>query len=66
MNGSNHLAESDVRPIHLCPIDLRKLQWSAEFDIVERYGKLLEVVRAAGFEDEAEWTRKMIDLSSRG
>ncbi len=61
MNGSNHLAESDARPLHLCPIDLRKLQWSVGFDVVERYRKLLEVVTAAGFEDEAEWTRKMID-----
>src|SRR5258708_2616267 len=26
MNGSNHLAESDVRPLHLCPVDLLKLQ----------------------------------------
>jgi len=33
MNGSNHLAESDRRPLHLCPVDLRKLQWTLGFDI---------------------------------
>jgi archaemetzincin len=25
MNGSNHLPESDARPLHLCPVDLHKL-----------------------------------------
>src|SRR5437588_7335483 len=30
MNGSNHLAESDRRPLHLCPVCLRKLQWSSD------------------------------------
>jgi archaemetzincin len=38
MNGSNHLAESDRRPLHLCPVCLRKLQWSIGFDVVARYG----------------------------
>jgi hypothetical protein len=28
LNGSNHFAESDARPSHLCPVDLRKLQLS--------------------------------------
>ena len=26
MNGSNHLAESDRRPLHLCPVCLRELE----------------------------------------
>ncbi|HEY3055543.1 MAG TPA: archaemetzincin [Thermoanaerobaculia bacterium] len=43
MNGSNHLAESDARPMHLCPIDLRKLQWSVGFD-VERRARLLQPI----------------------
>src|SRR5437762_8976062 len=33
MNGSNHLAESDARPMHLCPVDLRKLHHSVGFDV---------------------------------
>jgi archaemetzincin len=41
MNGSNHLAEADARPPHLCPVDLRKLQWSVGgFDVVSRYRQL--------------------------
>lgn len=26
MNGSNHLDETDARPVELCPVDLRKMQ----------------------------------------
>jgi archaemetzincin len=55
MNGSNHLQEADARPLHLCPVDLRKLQWAMGFDVVERYRRLREFHKAAGFEDEAAW-----------
>jgi archaemetzincin len=40
MNGSDHLAEADARPLHLCPVDLHKLQWSIGFDVLERYRRL--------------------------
>jgi archaemetzincin len=55
MNGSNHLAESDRRPLHLCPVCLRKLQSTSDFDVVERYRALESVCRANGFTDEADW-----------
>jgi archaemetzincin len=55
MNGSNHLAESDRRPLHLCPVCLRKLQWSVGFDVLERYRALERIDRASGFIDEADW-----------
>jgi len=60
MNGSNHLAESDRRPLHLCPVCLRKLQWSIGFDALERYRTLERVNRAAGFTDEADWLNRRI------
>jgi archaemetzincin len=60
MNGSNHLAEADARPLHLCPVDLHKLQWSIGFDVLERYRRLLDFQRQAGFEDEAQWLDKRI------
>ena len=60
MNGSNHLAESDRRPLHLCPVCLRKLQWNIGFDAVERYTALERVNRAAGFTDEADWLSRRI------
>jgi archaemetzincin len=58
MNGSNHLAESDRRPLHLCPVCLRKLQSSIGFDVVERYRELEHVTRADGFNDEADWVTR--------
>jgi archaemetzincin len=57
MNGSNHLAESDARPLHFCPVDLRKLQHSIGFDVERRYRGLLEFSVAAGFAAEAAWLR---------
>ncbi len=59
-NGSNHLAEADARPMHLCPVDLRKLQWSVGFDVIERYRRLRDVCRRAGFTDEAQWCEREV------
>ena len=55
MNGSNHLAESDSRPMHLCPVCLRKLHSSIRFDVVDRYKKLQTFYSGAGFTTEAKW-----------
>ena len=55
MNGSNHLAELDRRPLHLCPVCLRKLQHSAGFDALERFRRLQDLCGEAGFEQEARW-----------
>ncbi|XP_029954544.1 archaemetzincin-2 [Salarias fasciatus] len=41
MQGSNHLEESDRRPLDFCPICLHKLQVSVGFKIAERYQALL-------------------------
>ena len=60
MNGSNHLVESDRRPLHLCPVCLRKLEWSIGFDVVERYASLGNVTRKARFMDEAEWLSRQL------
>lgn len=55
MNGSNHLAESDARPMHLCPVCLRKLQYSVGFDVVDRYEKLQQFYEKVNFNTEARW-----------
>jgi len=60
MNGSNHLAESDRRPLHLCPIDLRKLQWALGFDVAERCRRLLAFWREVGVGDEADWIERRL------
>ena len=60
MNGSNHLVEADRRPLHLCPVCLRKLQWSIGFDVTRRYSALERVYRANGLTDEADWLMRRL------
>lgn len=60
MNGSNHLEESDARPLSFCPVCLRKLQYSVGFDMVERYQKLFDFYKTMGFENEAEWVSRRL------
>jgi archaemetzincin len=60
MNGSNHLAESDRRPLHLCPVDLRKLHWSLGFDLVARDRQVSDFWREIGVGDEAAWIERRL------
>jgi archaemetzincin len=60
MNGSNHLDESDRRPFHLCPVDLRKLHHSIGFDLGRRCLALLDFARSTGFVDEVDWLEKRL------
>ena len=55
MNGSNHLDEADARPAHLCPVCLRKLQWSVGFDPRARYRALAGIYEELGFDEDAAW-----------
>jgi archaemetzincin len=61
MNGSNHLEESDRRPLHLCPVDLRKLHYSVGLDIKQRYRNLLEFFKSVHFDDEVQWLEKRLN-----
>ncbi|MBW1986029.1 MAG: hypothetical protein JRI50_02185 [Deltaproteobacteria bacterium] len=61
MNGSNHLQESDSRPLHLCPVCLRKLQYSIGFEVVARYRQLLTLCQRLGFSDQARWLATRLD-----
>ncbi len=55
MNGSASVEESERRPLHLCAIDLRKLQWLIGFDVAGRYAALARFWRTNGDPAEAEW-----------
>jgi archaemetzincin len=69
MNGSNHLQESDSRPLSLCPVCLRKLQSSIQFDLAARYHRLKQFYRNIGFISEQDWvTRRLkkIEDSNHG
>jgi archaemetzincin len=60
MNGSNHMGESDLRPIFFCPVCLRKLHASLGFDVVERYRRQEELFGRLGFLEEQDWLRRRL------
>lgn len=64
MNGSNHLKESDSRPLYLCPVCLRKLQASIGFDVLKRYKDLGIFYRKYGLDEEAQWVEKRLKYVS--
>ncbi len=57
MNGSNHLAEADARPMWFCPEDEMKVWWACRVNPAERYGRLAEVAARNGLAREAEFWR---------
>lgn len=65
INGSNHLMESDSRPMHECPVCLRKLQSTIGFDPIDRYRAMLEFCRKNGFDDETSWLTRHLKFLSQ-
>jgi archaemetzincin len=61
MNGSNHLDESDSRPMFLCPVCLRKLHHSVRFDVLQRYLRLQDFYRDEGFDEQAQWLNRRFE-----
>ena len=57
VNGSNSMGETDRRPSHLCPVDLRKLHHSIRFDPKARYEQLERFYRRRGLAGHAAWVR---------
>ena len=60
MNGSNHLQESDSRPLSLCPVCLRKLKSSIGFDVAARYYRLQRFYSNVGFVYEQDWVTRRL------
>jgi archaemetzincin len=60
MNGSNHQEEKDRRPMHLCPVCLRKLCWNLRFEPVPYLMKLKEFCQQNGFDPESGWYERAI------
>jgi archaemetzincin len=61
MCGSNHLAESDRRPLVLCPICLAKLCHATGADPVKRFEKLLAFHKQHGLKTEEDFCRKSLE-----
>jgi archaemetzincin len=59
MSGTNHLGETDSRPIDACPECMAKISWLSKTSPIERYERLAEFCRKNGLKDEAVvFTRK--------
>lgn len=64
VNGSNSLQESDSRPIHLCPLCLRKLGWHLGLDLEKRYRALAAVYNELGWKKEAAFALRRAEKVS--
>jgi len=59
MSGTNHLGETDRRPIDACPECMAKICWLSDITAVERYRKLAQFTKRSGLTAEAvEFERK--------
>jgi len=54
MSGTNHLGETDRRPIDACPECTAKICWLSDADQAARYDKLAAFCRKNGLNKEAE------------
>jgi archaemetzincin len=62
LNGSNHREESDRRPLHLCPVCLRKLLWNLQVEAIPYLKSLEAFSRRNGIEDAAGWYARAAEL----
>ena len=60
MNGSNHQEEKDRRPMHLCPVCLRKLCWNLRVEPAPYLTKLMEFCQQNGLDLESGWYERAI------
>lgn len=60
MNGSGHLEEDFRQSMHLCPVDLRKLQHLCGFDVTQRYSELAEFFAKHDLTEEKDWVEKRL------
>jgi archaemetzincin len=56
--GTNNQAEADRRPLHVCPVCLRKLHFALDFDPARREADLAATLRKLGLDDEAAWSER--------
>jgi len=62
VNGSNHQAEKDRRPLWLCPLCLQKFEWNIGFDSLERFKALNDFCKQNKLEDEEKYYQKALRI----
>jgi archaemetzincin len=65
MCGSNHLVESDRRPLWLCPHCLAKLCWATKVEPKKRFERLSAFCKKHGFEEEREFFQRSLAVLSK-
>jgi archaemetzincin len=60
MNGSNHQEEKDRRPLHPCPVCLRKLCWNLRVEPVPYLTRLKAFCQQNGLDPETGWYERAI------
>lgn len=61
MSGTNHLAETDSRPIDACPECMAKICWLSDIKPEDRYKKLADFCRKNGMPNEASDFQRKAD-----
>ena len=61
MSGTNHLAETDRRPLDGCPGCMAKVAWAMKYDPVERYNNLAAFWRRSGNRNEE---KRMVEMAN--
>jgi archaemetzincin len=65
MNGCNHQEERDSRPLHLCPVCLRKLCWNLQVEPTAYLWRLAVFHGEHGL-DGADWLEEAAGILERG
>ncbi|CAF1529016.1 unnamed protein product [Rotaria sp. Silwood1] len=61
MNGANNEIEMDRQPLYLCPVCLRKLYSTLQFNVRDVYEKFLNLCEKYGLEEERIWYQKHLN-----
>lgn len=64
MSGTNHLGETDRRPIDACPEDTAKIIWMNKVSPTKRYKDLAEFCRKYNLTKDAEIFKKKADVAN--
>ncbi len=65
MSGTNHLAETDSRPVDACPECMAKACWLSDITPADRYKRLADFCRRNGLQNEAvDFEKKMNAVKS--
>lgn len=59
MSGTNHLGETDRRPLDVCPECMTKIAWAMNYEPAERYAKL------AKFWNEQNWMEEVKSFTKK-